>query len=155
MDGGFFSVSDQQVEPAVLSTVDMLSSVPEFIEFKARTLGPRPSATELQLHAPGLKYPLVCMGVGQEAGRDAHTRVGEAGEVKQRQFKYNRYVGDHGEKEEEARKQEAIEKGLATAEEWDREERLFPLYHEQSAGGNGPFVAAAIGVIVLGYFFLA
>ena len=95
------------------------------------------------------------MGVGQQKGRDLHTRVGEAAEVKQREFKYIGYVGDHGEKEEGARKQEAIEKGLATAEDWENEERLFPLYHEQQAGGNGPFVAAAIGVIVLGYFILA
>ena len=83
-----------------------------------------------------------------------HARVGEPSKIEQRKFKYIGYVGDHGEKAEQAAKEEAIRKGVTTSEEWDAEERLFGLYQEQQAGGNGPFLAGAIGVIVLAWFIL-
>ncbi len=151
LDGEIFEVGEDQLEPCVLETVEMLAGVKEFRDFKERAVADFPSESELQIHAPGKKYPLVSMGIGQKEGRKKQPRTGKTEAFVARKFKYQGYVGDHGEKDKLDREQEEIEKGHAAAG-WKEEQRLFKRTQEAS---SGQFAVVAICLVAAGYFLLA
>ena len=151
LDGKFFEVGEDQLKPCVVKTVERVLGTKLFREFHERCVADWPSENELQIHAPGKQYPLVCVGIGQEEGRDRPSQGGKPGTFTGKNYRYTRYVGDYGEKAKLAAKEEAIEKGHASAG-WEEEQRVF---REPDHASSGEWVVLAVVVVAAGYFLFS
>ena len=154
LDGRVFEVVQSKITLATTESTESFRGIKAFTEFQLRATERRVSESELMTIAPGHEYPLICLGVAQEPGRETLTQKKRKVELSNQKFQYIDYVGDYGRVREADIWEEAIEKGeILPGTEGEegvegKEDRLLSV----QGGGMTPVLIA--GLVLAGWYFL-
>ena len=154
LDGRVFEVVQSKITLATTESTESFRGIKAFTEFQLRATERRVSESELMTIAPGHEYPLICLGVAQEPGRETLTQKKRKVELSNQKFQYIDYVGDYGRVREADIWEEAIEKGeILPGTEGEegvegKEDRLLNV----QGGGMTPVLIA--GLVLAGWYFL-